>query len=174
MRVIGKLWKSSSAMPSPGAIPFPKGKSFSVRLPSRTLPSIISFPSRLANILPPPDDFTLPIVKLLTHPTYRDYQSRTAALSLYSNIFIKFIPPIWGAATPPTPAPYQLTTPSTGGITVNSVSSSEPETPITPITHESIEKKEWKRRIKMYSMYSSVHFIPLPPLTLHFASWSLP
>ncbi|KAI0344615.1 hypothetical protein BDW22DRAFT_1354715 [Trametopsis cervina] len=49
----------------------------------------------LSNILPPPDDLSLPIVKLLTHPTYNDYQSQTAALSLYANVFIKFLPPAW-------------------------------------------------------------------------------
>ena len=42
------------------------------------------------------DDLTLPIVKLLTHPTYNEYQSQSAALSLYANVFIKFLPPAWG------------------------------------------------------------------------------
>lgn len=50
----------------------------------------------LANILPPPDELSLPIVKLLTHPTYNDYQSQIAALSLYASVFIKFTPPNWG------------------------------------------------------------------------------
>lgn len=49
----------------------------------------------LSNILPPPDDLSLPIVKLLTHPTYQQYQTQTAALSLYANISIKFTPPAW-------------------------------------------------------------------------------
>lgn len=92
-------------------------------------------------------------MKLLTHPTYRDYQSRTAALSLYSNIFIKFIPPIWGAATPPTPAPHLLSTPLGGG------GRGDPETPNTPVSNDTVEKKEWKRRIKMYS---TCFFSPFP------------
>ena len=58
-----------------------------------------------ANILPPPDDLTLPFVKLLTHPTYRSYQSHTASLSLFANLYVNFLPPAWGAPTPPTPAP---------------------------------------------------------------------
>ncbi|KAK7685343.1 hypothetical protein QCA50_011707 [Cerrena zonata] len=66
----------------------------------------------LSNLLPPPDDFSLPIVKLLTHPTYQAYQSHTAALSLYANVFVKFLPPVWGTPTPPTPAPTQSITPS--------------------------------------------------------------
>ncbi|KAH9940393.1 uncharacterized protein BXZ73DRAFT_88651 [Epithele typhae] len=74
----------------------------------------------LSNIVPPPDDLTLPIVKLLTHPTYRNYQSRTASLSLFANLFINFLPPAWGAPTPPTPAPPPP------------------------------ESQEWRRRIKMY------------------------
>ncbi|KAI0700893.1 hypothetical protein BC835DRAFT_1404707 [Cytidiella melzeri] len=49
----------------------------------------------LSNILPPPDDLALPIVKLLTHPTYNAYQSQTAALSLYASLNIKFLPPTW-------------------------------------------------------------------------------
>jgi len=79
----------------------------------------------LSNILPPPDDLSLPIVKLLTHPTYQDYQSQTAALSLYANLSIKFTPPVWGSPTPGAP---------------------EGE----PKTVDTLDKKEWKRRIKMY------------------------
>ncbi|KAI0940457.1 hypothetical protein AcW1_003647 [Taiwanofungus camphoratus] len=74
----------------------------------------------LSNILPPPDDLSLPIVKLLTHSSYRDYQFHTAALSLFSNIYINFIPPSWGAQIPSL--------------------SEESEK----------ERNEWKRRIKMY------------------------
>ena len=74
------------------------------------------------------DDLSLPLVKLLTHPTYRAYQAHAASLSLIPNTFIKFLPPNWREPTPSTPAP-------TGGI--------KPE--------DSFEKKEWKRRIKMYS-----------------------
>ncbi|CAL1708249.1 unnamed protein product [Somion occarium] len=97
----------------------------------------------LSNLLPPPDDFSLPIVKLLTHPTYQAYQSHTAALSLYSNVFIKFLPPVWGTPTPPTPAPTQTTTPSSSDATTPGGASA-------PSGRDTTEKKEWKRRIKMY------------------------
>ena len=174
MKANGKLWRSSLVMPFQEAILSLKGKLSSVRPLTSFYPptSLIqlnwSHPHLtdpiwfnsfyiyifIANILPPPDDFTLPIVKLLTHPTYRDYQSRTAALSLYSNIFIKFIPPIWGAATPPTPAPHLLSTPLGGGA-----GGGDPETPNTPVSNDTVEKKEWKRRIKMYS---TCFFSPFP------------
>jgi len=80
----------------------------------------------LSNILPPPHDLELPIVKLLTHPTYRSYQSHVAALSLFPNLYLKFLPPAWNAPTPASPPP---------GL--------EPKS-------GDREKKEWKRRIKMY------------------------
>lgn len=64
-------------------------------------------------------------MKLLTHATYQDYQSQTAALSLYASLAIKLRPPVWGASTPGAPA-------------------GEP-------TADTLDKKEWKRRIKMYS-----------------------
>lgn len=81
----------------------------------------------ISNVLPPVDDMSLPLVKLLTHPTYRAYQDHAASLSLIPNTYVKFIPPNWHEPTPPTPAPI-------GGV--------KPE--------DSSEKKEWKRRIKMY------------------------
>ncbi|KAF9653998.1 hypothetical protein BDM02DRAFT_3107195 [Thelephora ganbajun] len=81
----------------------------------------------ISNVLPPVDDLSLPLVKLLTHPTYQAYQAHTASLSLIPNTYIKFLPPNWREPTPPTPAPV-------GGV--------KPE--------DSFEKKEWKRRIKMY------------------------
>jgi len=81
----------------------------------------------ISNVLPPVDDLSLPLVKLLTHSTYRAYQAHTASLSLIPNTYIKFLPPNWQEPTPPTPAPI-------GGV--------KPE--------DSSEKKEWKRRIKMY------------------------
>jgi hypothetical protein len=80
----------------------------------------------LSNILPPADDLTLSLVKLINHPTYRAYQAHTASLSLIPNTYIKFIPPSWKATTPQTPAP--------GGVK----------------QEDSSEKKAWKRRIKMY------------------------
>ncbi|KAI0768799.1 hypothetical protein BD413DRAFT_478776 [Trametes elegans] len=89
----------------------------------------------LSNILPPPDSLTLPIVKLLTHPLYQSYQGHTASLSLFANLFINFLPPAWGAPTPPTPLPE----PSSG-------SGEKEQTPQV----ESKEAREWKRRIKMY------------------------
>ncbi|KAI0063563.1 hypothetical protein BV25DRAFT_1990559 [Artomyces pyxidatus] len=80
----------------------------------------------LSNVLPPPHDLELPIVKLLNHPTYQSYQSHIAALSLIPNLYLKFLPPTWNAPTPPTPPAGQET------------------------STNSKEKKEWKRRIKMY------------------------
>ncbi|KAI0318460.1 hypothetical protein OF83DRAFT_1115887 [Amylostereum chailletii] len=91
-------------------------------LPSPTTGAIV-----LGNILPPPHDLELPIVKLLTHPTYQSYQSHIAALSLVQNLYVKFLPPSWNAPTPPTPPAGDL-------LNVG----------------EDKQKKEWKRRIKMY------------------------
>ncbi|EED83037.1 predicted protein, partial [Postia placenta Mad-698-R] len=54
----------------------------------------------VSNILPPPDDLALPIVKLLTHPSYRNYQSHAAALSLFGNVWVNLLPPAWGAPVP--------------------------------------------------------------------------
>lgn len=79
----------------------------------------------LANILPPPHDLSLAIVKLLSHKTYRFYQSQIATLSLFPSLHLKFLPPAWNAPTPPTPG-KEVT------------------------DEEGKEKKEWKRRIKMY------------------------
>jgi len=89
----------------------------------------------LSNLLPPQDDFSLEIWKLLTHPTYEDYQSRMASISLNSNVFVKFQPPMWDVPTPPTPAPPGVPT------SASSDSSYQKDT---------FEKKEWKKRIKMY------------------------
>jgi len=80
----------------------------------------------LSNVLPPPHDLELPIVKLLSHPTYQSYQSHIATLSLFPRVYLSYVPPTWNAPTPPTPLFDQDTTTS------------------------SKEKKEWKRRIKMY------------------------
>ena len=96
------------------------------------------FTQPAANILPPPDDLTLPIVKLLTHPTYRSYQSHTASLSLFANLFVNFLPPAWGAPTPPTPAPPSSANAEKAVEEANKL------------------KNEWKRRIKMYSAYPSL------------------
>ncbi|KAI0360863.1 hypothetical protein OH77DRAFT_1418895 [Trametes cingulata] len=91
----------------------------------------------LSNILPPPDSLALPIVKLLTHPLYRSYQAHTASLSLFANLFVNFLPPAWGAPTPPTPPPF-----------ANEGSSEEAKEKAARL--ESKEAREWKRRIKMY------------------------
>ena len=90
--------------------------------------------------MPPPDDLTLPIVKLLTDPLYRSYQSHTASLSLFANLFVNFLPPAWGAPTPPTPPPPP---------------SESEEAAEKAARLESKEAAEWKRRIKMYRAYPS-------------------
>ncbi|KAH9952980.1 hypothetical protein BC827DRAFT_1349606 [Russula dissimulans] len=80
----------------------------------------------LSNILPPPHDLELPIVKLLSHPTYRSYQSRVATLSLFPRVYLSYVPPTWDAPTPPTPLHGE------------------------EFATASKEHREWKRRIKMY------------------------
>ncbi|KAI9461254.1 hypothetical protein BJY52DRAFT_1203514 [Lactarius psammicola] len=80
----------------------------------------------LSNVLPPPHDLVLPIVKLLTHPTYQSYQSHIATLSFFPRVYLSYVPPTWNAPTPPTPVPGE------GAPTASK------------------EQKEWKRRIKMY------------------------
>jgi hypothetical protein len=87
-------------------------------------------PIVLSNLLPPPQSLALPLVKLMNHPTYRAFQSQTAALSLFPNIYVKFLPPAWDAPTPPTPA-------TAGGS-------------LPPFEGEGKELMDWKRRIKMY------------------------
>jgi len=88
----------------------------------KTLPPIV-----LSNILPPPHDLDLPIVKLMNHPTYLAFQSRVAVLSLFPNVYVKFLPPSWDAPTPQTPFPG------------------------SPIESADVQQQqEWKRRIKMY------------------------
>jgi len=77
----------------------------------------------LSNVLPPPHDLDLPIVKLLTHPVYHSYQNHVATLSLFPRVYLSYIPPAWNAPTPPVPQDAAVT---------------------------SKDKKEWKRRIKMY------------------------
>jgi len=84
-------------------------------------------PIILSNVLPPPHDLELPIVKLMNHPTYLAFQSQIAALSLFPSVSIKFLPPSWNAPTPHTPLP---------GTTSDDSGSKQ--------------QKEWKRRIKMY------------------------
>ncbi|KAJ3486756.1 hypothetical protein NLJ89_g11784 [Agrocybe chaxingu] len=86
------------------------------------VPSVV-----LSNILPPPHDLDLPIVKLMNHPTYLAFQSQVAALSLIPQVHVKFLPPAWDAPTPQTPFP---------GSPVEAT--------------DTQQLKEWKRRIKMY------------------------
>ncbi|KAF5380374.1 hypothetical protein D9615_004501 [Tricholomella constricta] len=83
-------------------------------------------PIVLSNILPPPHDLELPIVKLMNHPTYLAFQSQVAALSLFPDVYVKFLPPSWDAPTPPTPS-----------VEVAEMTDTQ-------------QKLEWKRRIKMY------------------------
>jgi hypothetical protein len=71
------------------------------------------------------------MVKLMNHPAYRAFETQTAALSLFPNLYIKFLPPSWNAPTPPTPHAGQEETD----------------------TAEAQQKREWKRRIKMYCMW---------------------
>jgi len=84
-------------------------------------------PIVLSNILPPPHVLDIPIVRLMTHPTYSDFQSQIATLSLVSQLNVKFLPPDWDAPTPQTPFPG------------------------SPIeANDTQQLNEWKRRIKMY------------------------
>jgi len=97
----------------------------------------------IANIMPPPQTLQIPLVKLLSHPTYIAYQNRIAAISLSSATFVQLLPPDWNDPTPSTPAPA-------GAALSPSV-----QTPLTPSdgqtpVADSKEKREWKRRIKMY------------------------
>jgi len=108
----------------------------------------------LSNTLPPPHDLELPIVKLLSHPTYQSYQSYVATLSLVPRVYLSYVPPTWNAPTPPTPLP------SEGAAATASK-----------------EKKEWKRRIKMYLGpaveafgYERILFGSAPSLTSHASS----
>jgi len=84
-------------------------------------------PIVLSNILPPPHDLDLPIVKLMNHPTYLAFQSQVATLSLFPNVYVKFLPPNWDAPTPQTPFP---------------------SSPVE--SNDTQQVNEWKRRIKMY------------------------
>lgn len=65
----------------------------------------------------------------MQHPTYRAFQARTASLSLFPNVYIKFLPPSWNA---PTPSSY---------VESDSLQVEDSEAKL---------KKEWKRRIKMF------------------------
>lgn len=75
----------------------------------------------LSNVLPAPLDLELPLVKLLTHPVYRNFQNYTSTISLFPNVFLKFAPPSWSQPIP-----------SAGDA------------------ESGKHKQEWKRRIKMY------------------------
>ena len=63
----------------------------------------------------------------MNHPAYLAFQSRIAVLSLFPNVYVKFLPPSWDAPTPQTPYPGS---------------------PIEPADVQ--QQREWKRRIKMY------------------------
>ncbi|KAL1743510.1 hypothetical protein HDZ31DRAFT_83378 [Schizophyllum fasciatum] len=77
-------------------------------------------PIILSHLLPPKHDIELPIVKLMNHPSYRDFQAQVAALSLFSTASVNFLPPQWDG-----PTPFEG-------------------------DEEEKVKTEWKRRIKMY------------------------
>ncbi|KAK7053357.1 hypothetical protein VNI00_003983 [Paramarasmius palmivorus] len=85
-------------------------------------------PIILSNLLPPPDQLELPLVKLMNHPTYRTFQAQIAALSLIPEVYIKYLPPSWNTAAPATPSDASPSLESA----------------------EAKQNKEWKRRIKMY------------------------
>jgi hypothetical protein len=76
----------------------------------------------LSNVLPPPHDLSLPIVKLLADPSYRNYQAHSASLSLFPNLYVKFTPPMWNQTVPGPGDP----------------------------TSEMDQHREWKRKIKMF------------------------
>ncbi|KAG1890387.1 hypothetical protein F4604DRAFT_1710317 [Suillus subluteus] len=86
------------------------------------LPGDRKVPIVLSNILPPPHDLSLPIVKLLADPSYRNYQAHSASLSLFPNLYVKFTPPMWNQTVPG---------------------------PADP-TSEIDQHREWKRKIKMF------------------------
>jgi len=97
----------------------------------------------IANLMPPPQTLQIPLVKLLSHPTYMAYQSRIAAISLSPSTYIQFLPPDWSDPTPSTPAPAgAILSPAAQ----TPISASDGQTPVA----DSKEKREWKRRIKMY------------------------
>jgi len=87
-------------------------------------------PIILTNYLPPPHDLALPIERLMNHSHYQTYQTHIAALSLVPSLCIKYIPPAWNAAPPPTPLP---------GMEVSSTEAEDKQ-----------QRNEWKRRIRMY------------------------
>ncbi|KAG2150462.1 hypothetical protein DEU56DRAFT_851000 [Suillus clintonianus] len=86
------------------------------------IPGDKKVPIVLSNILPPPHDLSVPIVKLLADPSYRNYQAHSASLSLFPNLYVKFTPPMWNQ---PVPGPGDPTS-------------------------EMDQHREWKRKIKMF------------------------
>jgi len=52
-------------------------------------------PIIITNVLPPLSSIDLPIVKLLSHPSFVAYQSHVGSLSLVPHTYLKFIPPAW-------------------------------------------------------------------------------
>ena len=76
----------------------------------------------------------------MNHPHYQTYQAHTAALSLFPNLCIKYIPPAWNALPPPTPVP--------GATTSGEADDKD-------------QRNEWKRRIMMYRELRMI-----PPIVL--------
>jgi len=123
----------------------------------------INTPIVLSNVLPPPKGLAHPIVKLMNHPAYRAYQTQTAALSLFPNVYVKFIPPSWDTSVPTTAGPSLLQPRVT-----ELIASQTPITALPMVTPssaspawglgggrnddlpESKQIDDWKRRIKMY------------------------
>jgi len=103
----------------------------------------------VANVLPPPHDLDLPIIKLMNHPTFLAFSNQVAALSLLPNVYIKFLPPAWDQPTPQTPYPG------------------------SPIdTQEGQVQREWKRRIKLYREWNCrVQCHPLSAFNCNHSSW---
>ncbi|KIJ67883.1 hypothetical protein HYDPIDRAFT_173620 [Hydnomerulius pinastri MD-312] len=54
-------------------------------------------PIVLANILPPPVDSDAPIMTIMNQPAYMAYQQRVSSLSLFENVHVKFLPPVWSS-----------------------------------------------------------------------------
>jgi hypothetical protein len=134
---------------------------------------VLTVSGPLGNLLPPPNALAFPIYQLMNHPTYRAYQNQIAALSLFSNVYIKFIPPAWGAPTPATPAPGLHALRATYLVASQTPLSSIPSSALSPSSAtsasglwagktleaekgESHQLKEWKRRIRMYRKYPAL------------------
>src|SRR6266403_875350 len=82
-----------------------------------------------ANILPPPHDLDLPIMKLLSHPIYNSYHTHITTLSLFPRVYLSYVPPAWNVPMPPIPQAASVT----------------------------LKEKAWKPRIKMFCEFAHGH-----------------